>query len=283
MSALNAANEDGIPLWQLTSANLSDYLAVATISQSMKQQIANAVGNGWQVMAQEAPVTMGRWRGQAYVAVDPETGSGAYIIGSGTNGGEFESCEIKMQPLLESITQRILTQAALRIAVGLAAEAGLAVGAVLAPPAAPWLAQAMVMVGITFLTFSANAASANGPCGKSSKDCHRGRFQAQGLDILRNSGSDTRSRSWALPTPPTLANSLSYLNELKLQLLPTELTRRLGYFAQMESYVQTAAAAGGICSPFPGKSFQSLDPSSSDSKDRVRVDLEINAGQAFGN
>ena len=68
--------------------------------------------------------------------------------------------------------------------------------------------------------------------------------------------SRTKSAPWAQPTPLTLAQGLSKLEELKLQLTPEELSPRITYFANAEAYMRNAALAGGICAgPDTQKSF----------------------------
>ncbi|MCW8188257.1 hypothetical protein, partial [Verminephrobacter eiseniae] len=83
-----------------------------------------------EVLAPQAPVQLMRWSGQGFIATDPQTGAGAYIIDGVGNGGELVTCEESAQPLAESIAQRILTSIALSIAAAL-----LAVTVVSLPPA----------------------------------------------------------------------------------------------------------------------------------------------------
>ncbi|MCW8188185.1 hypothetical protein D8B34_27515, partial [Verminephrobacter eiseniae] len=88
VSVIAAANDQGVALWQLHAGNLQQYLAVTTVSASMQQQVASAVANRLEVLAPQAPVQLMRWSGQGFIATDPQTGAGAYIIDGVGNGGE---------------------------------------------------------------------------------------------------------------------------------------------------------------------------------------------------
>jgi hypothetical protein len=264
-----AANEQGVPIWQLNANNLQQYLALATVSLSTQNQVTDAVNNGLDVLVPQGPVQLMRWTGQGYIATDPQTGAGAYIVDGVGNGGEVETCEVKVQPLVEAITQKLLTQAAIRLALMLMAEAGLATAGAAFPPAAPALAQAMVMVGISFLTFPAQAV--NPACAKAEKDCHRTIFQAQGG---KGSISAEESTKWEMPTPLTKAQAYVLIDQLQAKLTTRQLEARAIGFAQMKSRI-TSLPATGVCSPwtpsFPQPPLQY----------GVRADIEVRAGQAF--
>ena len=270
-SIIAAANDQGVRVWKLDAGNIEQYLAVTTVSVNMQQQLLDAVSNGLEVLAPQSPVELMRWYGQGYIATDPQTGAGAYIIEGIGNGGELETCEFKIQPLAEAIAQKILTQIAIRLALLLIAEAGLATASVVVPPAAPVLAQVMVMLGISFLTFSAQAASAS--CSKAEKDCHRGRFQAQGG---KGGIYAEESVTWGLPTPLTKPQAYGLIDSLMARLTTRQLEARATAFAKMKTYISTRPAEG-VCAPFP-KTFEPDTP-----KDSIRADIEVTAGQAFIN
>ena len=148
--------------------------------------------------------------------------------------------------------------------------------------ATPAIILAMGMVGISTLTWSSTSYAA-GKC-KSNEKCHRGSIQAQGRDIAgpgqRN--SRTKSAPWAQPTPLTLAQGLMKLEELKLQLTPTELAARLVYLADAEAYMRDVSSSGGVCSAnFKPKSFGPNEAIEDHVKKGIRVDINVNAGEAF--
>ena len=64
---------------------------LATLSQSTKQGIQNALDAGHEVTTHESPITQSGWSGSGYTFIDPETGAGGYIIDGGSNGGYKEN------------------------------------------------------------------------------------------------------------------------------------------------------------------------------------------------
>lgn len=95
---------------------------------------------------------------------------------------------------------------------------------------------------------------------------YRGRIQAQG-------GGLEKSVPWAQKTPPTVAQGLSMLNDLKMLLSKKELNDRARSFDRAERFIINAGNGGGALPP--GASFLMLG-----TKD-VRVDIEIQSGVAF--
>lgn len=260
VAVIKEANEIGIPIWALNSNNLAAFQNVTTLSYSTRQAISNAIAAGLTVYAPQRGVDLGYWAGDAYIAVDPASGAGAYILKDGTDGGGFEACEEKTEPLTESISQKILTYTAIALAAMLVVimlPEELVGGALIV---------AMRMLGLTALTFSATSYAA-GKC-KSNEKCHRGRFQAQG-------GGLEASQPWAQATPLTLGQAQALLSALQASLSSSDLALRATGFAQAQRFIENAAAAGGVCAGV-SKSFpQPPLPGG------VRVDIEVRAGQAF--
>ncbi|MCW5258818.1 transglutaminase family protein [Verminephrobacter eiseniae] len=270
VSVIAAANDQGVALWQLHAGNLQQYLAVTTVSASMQQQVASAVANRLDVLAPQAPVQLMRWSGQGFIATDPQTGAGAYIIDGVGNGGELVTCEESAQPLAESIAQRILTGIALSIAAAL-----LAVTVVSLPPATPALVSVMVMLGISSLTFSAHAAP--NPCDKGSKDCHRGRFQAQGGKGGRSGVHAEESTKWGQAEPLTKQQALVLVEQLEEKLTRRQWKVREDGFLQLKAFIK-GRPAGGVCKKdWSHESF----PKPNKNERGIRVDVEVWAGQAF--
>jgi transglutaminase-like putative cysteine protease len=275
VAVIAKAVANGVPLWRITTENLQLFFGHSILSAGVKQEIADAVNAGLVVFAPEEGVDVGFWAGQGYIAVDPITGSGMYIVNN-ANGGDFAACEEASQPLTQSLSQKILTYMAI-------AAAALIVAGVIARSggsAAPVIVTAMRIVGITALTWSSTSYAA-GSC-PSNEKCHRGSIQAQGRDIAGpgQGNSRTKSAPWAQPTPLTLAQGLQKITELKAILTPAELAIREAYFVRAETYMKNAAATGGVCAG-PPRSF-GPDPTIKDHVSKgVRVDINVNAGQAF--
>lgn len=252
---------------------------MSTLPSSVQLQIGDAVAVGLTVYAPQNEIDLGYWKGDGYIAVDPLTGSGAYIIKSGTNGGDFEACEEKAEPLQVSIAKQILTYLAIAAAIILIALLEI-------PTAGGALPAAMAILGMTTLTFSMTSYAA-GKC-KSNEKCHRGSLQAQGTDMTDGVGQNkglTKSASWAQITPLTLSEGLAKLNELQIQLTPAQLSVRLPYFIRAEAHIRYLATLGGVCAPhernFPDARGGEPGLPSDIVKKGIRVDVVVNAGQAF--
>jgi len=71
--------------------NISNYLelmpSITGLNDDTKKDIVNAVLAGNIVTIHSAPVDRGAWIGFGYIVFDPRTGSGAYMIDGGNNGG----------------------------------------------------------------------------------------------------------------------------------------------------------------------------------------------------
>lgn len=61
------------------------------IDEDVKIEITNALVAGNEVTVHEANITVNRWIGSGYVIFDPDTGSGAYKISGGLNGGVLDT------------------------------------------------------------------------------------------------------------------------------------------------------------------------------------------------
>lgn len=104
------------------------------------------------------------------------------------------------------------------------------------------------------------------------KPPHRGRVQAQG----GKHGGIEESEPWARYEPLPATDGHDLLITLHDKLSGTEQQLREHAFAQAHTYVDNAAAVGGVNGPkkksFPNRALRSTDP---------RVDVEVIAGLAF--
>lgn len=57
----------------------------------MKREIQNAVAAGYRVITSEGSISHAGWIGNGYILQDKDTGSGAYKISGGQNGGSLRT------------------------------------------------------------------------------------------------------------------------------------------------------------------------------------------------
>lgn len=105
---------------------------------------------------------------------------------------------------------------------------------------------------------------------------HRGRWQAQGADIVTPKGG--HSEKWAEVQPISKPAGLAKLDALKAKCDATQRERRAKAWAKAQRYVRRAPP-GGYSAEGKSKPFYA-DPSNRRYRN-VRVDLEIHAGLAF--
>jgi hypothetical protein len=90
VKALELANRAGQKIYTLTSRN--EAIHFQTISQlnidpSVKQELLNALAAGREVTVHQSTISANGFLGVGYIIFDPETGSGAYKVSGGANGG----------------------------------------------------------------------------------------------------------------------------------------------------------------------------------------------------
>jgi len=131
------ANEQGIPIVRVDSANVGETLPEVSASGAVKDDIQAAVDAGFEAyIPQSIPAKSVGVTGTGYLILDPRTGSGAYHIEGGSNGADAEApCpESELEPLADAIRDILLT---LVLAAVLAAIiAGIGGGAAVAGGAA---------------------------------------------------------------------------------------------------------------------------------------------------
>ncbi len=86
VKALKIANDQGIPLYKITQANISNIMPQLQLDALTKSDIVNAVNAGKEVTISKTNITFGDWIGCGYIISDPVTGAGAYMISGGANG-----------------------------------------------------------------------------------------------------------------------------------------------------------------------------------------------------
>jgi hypothetical protein len=86
VKALHIANDQGIPIFTISQANINAILPQLQVSGDVKSDISNAVNAGKEVIVSKTNISYYGWIGCGYVIVDPTTGSGAYMVSGGANG-----------------------------------------------------------------------------------------------------------------------------------------------------------------------------------------------------
>jgi hypothetical protein len=88
VKVLQLANQQGIPIYQIIKTNISTLLPNLQLDSAVKMEIQNLVNAGRTVTVPKQEILYNGWAGIGYIALDPVTGSGAYIIEGGNAGGD---------------------------------------------------------------------------------------------------------------------------------------------------------------------------------------------------
>ena len=92
VKALSKANAEGQRIYQMTRDNMASTLPNLNLATETESEIRTALRAGLTVIAHTDNVSVPGWTGAGYIIFDPETGSGAYKISGGANGGVL-TCE----------------------------------------------------------------------------------------------------------------------------------------------------------------------------------------------
>ncbi|UTW47587.1 transglutaminase family protein [Bacterioplanoides sp. SCSIO 12839] len=87
IKAIALASAEGQKIWTIKQGNLSVALQNINLPNDVMTEIRNAVNNGKIVTTHEQPLSFYGSQQYGYIILDPNTGAGAYKIGSGANGG----------------------------------------------------------------------------------------------------------------------------------------------------------------------------------------------------
>ncbi|WP_054692092.1 hypothetical protein [Geotalea toluenoxydans] len=91
---LQLANEAGLSIYTITSANIDTVLPLLDQGQQVKDNIRNLVATGKEVIIPSSYITRNEWTGTGYMVRKPETGEGAYMISRGLAGGGTQCCQL---------------------------------------------------------------------------------------------------------------------------------------------------------------------------------------------
>jgi transglutaminase-like putative cysteine protease len=100
VKALALANAAGQQIYQITSANEASVLPLINQDAATLAEIQAAVDAGETVITHARPVSVAGWTGAGYIILDPVTGSGAFKIAGGPNGGFLKWIDDHSIPLL---------------------------------------------------------------------------------------------------------------------------------------------------------------------------------------
>lgn len=89
VKALQIANANNQRTYHITNKNKPNSLPLIHHNQLVMTEINQALGAGREVLVHTDPVSVPGWTGAGYILFDPETGSGAFKIGGGMNGGQY--------------------------------------------------------------------------------------------------------------------------------------------------------------------------------------------------
>ncbi|MDG4551151.1 MAG: hypothetical protein P9F19_17420 [Candidatus Contendobacter sp.] len=89
VKALAIAARQGQKIYTITAKNAAVALPQLSVSRSVAAEIRNAVAAGKEVTVHEKAINAYGFSGVGYIIVDPDTGSGAYLIEGGGSGGSL--------------------------------------------------------------------------------------------------------------------------------------------------------------------------------------------------
>ena len=87
VKALQLANAQGQQIYKIDQTNIDEVLPKLNLSSTIKQDIQSSVNAGKYVITHTDNVSVPGWSGAGYAVIDPLTGSDAYMISGGENGG----------------------------------------------------------------------------------------------------------------------------------------------------------------------------------------------------
>lgn len=151
VTAFDLANANGQRLYRIDQNNLDSALAAINADRGVQQDIRNAVNAGFFALIHNEPIQNEAFSGSGYMLLDPDTGSGAYRISGGRNGGST-AAPVGVYPIPEipatPIMGLFLGMAASTANAGLATStAGMMTGVAIPLVASP-AAIALVIVAI---------------------------------------------------------------------------------------------------------------------------------------
>ena len=105
---LSAANLQGNKIYHITRENINTVLPNLQYGYELKATIQNLVQSGKEITIPEQNVNIDGWIGTGYIALNPENGTGAYMIAGGLNGGFIDYIDALLTSLGISLFEEAL-------------------------------------------------------------------------------------------------------------------------------------------------------------------------------
>jgi hypothetical protein len=122
VKALQIAAQQGQKIFTITQANIDQVLPQLAHKALIIQDVKDAVAAGKIVTISQSTISYKGWTGAGYSIVDPNTGTGAYLIGGGQDGGiakitdlDFNWLGLLPSTLIPQPTTTALAQASLEL------------------------------------------------------------------------------------------------------------------------------------------------------------------------
>ncbi|MEW6375080.1 MAG: transglutaminase-like domain-containing protein [Thermodesulfobacteriota bacterium] len=103
VKTIQLANELMIPIHYINQGNLSQKIALLSVSEEVKTSIINTVNQGKLVTIPETNLQYNLWYGVGWIVEDPLTGAGAYMISGYLMGGETTEDRKGQNPLCSEL------------------------------------------------------------------------------------------------------------------------------------------------------------------------------------
>lgn len=87
MHILNYANQQGVQVYTINQDNMDTVLPQLDYSQDKKQEFRDLVNSGKVITVPEKNINIDGWSGTGYIVLNPDNGTGAYMISGGLSGG----------------------------------------------------------------------------------------------------------------------------------------------------------------------------------------------------
>lgn len=91
VKALQIATSQGQRIYHITSQNQAQVLPQLRLDGLALNEINQALATGKEVITHTDRISVPGWTGEGYILFDPDTGSGAYKIAGGANGGFLDA------------------------------------------------------------------------------------------------------------------------------------------------------------------------------------------------
>lgn len=76
-------------------------------SEGTRFRVQQALEIGHEVTIHQSPISQGGWSGAGFIIIDPATGTGAYLIDGGSNGGWLQIIVAALSGLVDALTKKL--------------------------------------------------------------------------------------------------------------------------------------------------------------------------------